>query len=131
MITKKQNMKAPHIFIGDELLIAGLKNFPKGEPYHFKDDIACAFYKASKNPIYEQLFQKYTFDTTGPIPGCTEIEKGITILRQKQLLIINSHYTLSKGIDIEFKEFITPKMNKEQKELIEQLSLEIKEYLLS
>ncbi len=127
-------MKAPHIFIGDELLIAGLKNFPKGEPYHFKDDIACAFYKASKNPIYEQLFQEYTFDTAGPIPGSKEIENGLDILRQAQLLSIfppNSHYFLSEGIDLRFKKFLEPKMNEKQKELIEQLSLEIKEYLLS
>lgn len=123
-------MKAPHIFVGDELLIAVLKDFPKGEPYHFKDDIACAFYKSSKNPIYEQLFQNYTFDTTGPIPGSREIENGLDILRQLQLLVINSHYTISEKIDLRYKESISPKINKEQKELIERLSQEIKEYLL-
>ncbi len=125
-------MKAPHIFIGDELLIAVLKDFPKGEPYQFKDDIACAFYESSKNPLYEQLFQKYTFDTAGPIPGSREIENGLDILRQAQLVAVlpHSYYFLTQGINIRFEKFIAPKINEEQKELIEQLSQDVKEYLL-
>ena len=120
-----------YVLIGDELLIAVFNKFPKGKSLHLKNDIMLAFYKASKKPAYAELFENYRFDEDGAFPYSQEIGEGLEILEGLCLLsTIHSNLCISKGVEIRFNKSINPRLNEKQRELLQNLSDEIKQHLL-
>lgn len=125
----------PYDLKGDELLISVFHGFPKDTKLNFKDEsnVMLAFYKASKNDRYSELFKNYHFDEDGIAPYSKEIADGMNILHQSSLMSkINpsfSYHSLSKGIDIRFDKYLAKKLSPQQKELLNKLSEELQKVL--
>lgn len=120
-----------YVLIGDELLVAVFNEFPIGKRLHLKNDIMLAFYRASKDSAYAELFENYRFDEDGAFPYSQEIGEGLEILEGLCLLsTIHSNLCISKGVEIRFKEHINPKLNERQRGLLQKLSDKIRQHLL-
>jgi hypothetical protein len=119
--------------VGDELLIAVFKEFPKDQNLYFKCDIMLAFYRASKLPTFKDLFENYPYDEDGPMPFSKGIAEGLSILRRSALLCTimpEQRFNFSKGIDHRFDKFLAMSLSEVEKIRLKKLAEEIKGHLL-
>lgn len=117
-----------YTLIGDELLTAVFHFFPKRVGKHFKVSAMEAFYKASKQTEFAELFINYGFDEDGVYPYSKEFEEGMMNLKMSQLVYESSGvntYQFSEGISIRFDKYINPRLSDKQKGLVKKLSDEI------
>lgn len=119
--------------IGDELLVAIFNEFPKETGMIFKKDVMLALYQASKNHAYAELFENYKFNEDGAFPYSKEVGEGISDMKNINVVYstsIPNRWQFSKSIELRFNKYISPRLSDEQKQLIKNLSGEIKLFLL-